>query len=59
MDPRGIPRRVSEVLPGHVKDLAAARKLVDAGRDVLTPVPRRDDWGASRCTPTSASTTSS
>lgn len=28
MDPRGIPRWVSDVLPGHVNDLAAARELV-------------------------------
>jgi hypothetical protein len=28
MDPRGIPRWVSDVLPGQVNDLAAARELV-------------------------------
>ena len=28
MDPRGVPRWVSDVLPGHVNDLAAARELV-------------------------------
>jgi hypothetical protein len=28
MDPRGVPRWISDVLPGHLNDLTSARELV-------------------------------